>query len=95
MKGDEIITDQIIILLGEPDTGKSTFISRMWASIKYEQSDLIMTNLPDDQSSLRFGLERIQKAKFAKRTPTESENREEIPIEFRRKKSVIIIPDKS
>jgi hypothetical protein len=65
-----------VVLVGNPDSGKSNYVAALWLALKSGNSELRNNTLPEDIKYVESLVEYILKGKFAPRTDQEARNRE-------------------
>lgn len=71
-----------ILLIGGPATGKTTFLGRLWLSIRNKDGKLSSDKLPDDLEYLNKISDSLFRGKFPAHTPIDSQKSAEIPIKY-------------
>ena len=62
------MTTESIVLVGAPDSGKTNYLGRLWASLRSEGSCLRVTGTPDRIGYVEEALNHLLSGKFAPRT---------------------------
>ncbi|BCG86887.1 hypothetical protein MesoLj113c_29970 [Mesorhizobium sp. 113-3-9] len=85
-----------IILVGGPDSGKSNYVGRLWASLKAGRGALKRTGMPRNIEYVESICEHLLRGEFAGRTDTNSERQDFcIPLKTREdtEPTELIVPD--
>ncbi len=85
-----------IIVIGNPDSGKTNFIARLWLALQSKKFPLRTGKPPDDIAYVESIAEHLLRAKFAPRTEKEDVKREfdvSVKDEHSGAEASILIPD--
>lgn len=92
------MADRSIILVGNPDSGKSNFLARLWLALQTQKFELMAANPPVDIKYVEDIAAHILQGRFVPRTDQEDNQREfnvEISSTKGENKGTLFIPDVS
>lgn len=85
-----------VILIGEPDTGKTNFIGRLWIALQTDGGALTASGTPDEIRYVEEIVAHLHKGHFAPRTELNLEANQGsviIPLSHEEKIGELVIPD--
>jgi hypothetical protein len=79
------MSEQTIILVGGPDSGKTNFLARLWESLRTQAGKLVCPTPPDDIKYVEEALSHLLQGDFAPRSDRNvDEGRSDVTIPVRR-----------
>jgi hypothetical protein len=91
--------EQIVMLVGGPDSGKTNYLGRLWLAIREGVGQIVADHTPNDLQYLNQIADYLLQGRFAPHTSHESRNKVTIPIKILNEsaalRSNLIVPDVS